>query len=239
MRFSSTHSGYGKSPAEYLKPEVRNARFETPVDERGLVIIPDFINLVKSLVIPEYDWEDGRKPDTHHVYYPEWRYLFPHNPKLRIFRELPIHKLYVQRSFHELSERMIIPANVPHMDVVEHTIRSYKIAEPLYQSAHGLVRIPRSMRDRKAAVTSGKVKPRDGDSDRSARRYFQKIYDDCSKRFESKLRELESIPSEFRLVDLDQTGDSPHAIATNLGRVGLVQAMNHNRLNLLPVVSAT
>ncbi len=230
------------SPFDYLKPEYRNERFETPIDDRGLIDEVALIGLVKSLVYPEYDWRDGRKPDIHHLYYHESEYKFPYtiaNPKLTIFRELPFHKILVPRSFHEFTEAITIRAKPPKRDVVEARIMACKNAIPLFIAASGIVRTPRQYRRRKDQILKGIIKPKSGDEDEDGIQWLRSTLDDYFAGFEKYLKATEEIPSEFRFFEPSNVGESPEAVAKALGRTRVEEVIRRNNLNHVPVVLAS
>lgn len=231
-------------PSDFLRPEYRGEVFETPVDDRGFVLQDALVALVKSLYYPEFNWQDGRRPDEHHFYWPEYLYKQPYTSpesRLPIFRDLSFHKALVPRLFHEEVEVRTIRPPVPKdKEAIHYRIESCLVAQSLFANSQGLIQTPRQARRRAELVRNnpGILKPSYNGVDFSAIEYFESTLEDYFTGFQREYDRIKAIPAEFRLIDIDDTGGSARLIATKLGKIGMAHVVKKGSLNMVPIVLA-
>jgi hypothetical protein len=194
---------------------------ETPVDSKGLIDIPKLIDLVKATVDPEYAWPQGKcNESTHHWYWPE--HLYPYEAgdeySLGTFRNLPINKVELPRVFENWLHIVTEIPKVPHREVVEETIRSWRVSKDLYKSAQKMIWWERRARRRETIGQEMTEYPDDGYAvgftAYALERHFRGV--------ERHLAALESIDPEFRLIE---PASNPHELATELGKYVTKQSM--------------
>lgn len=118
---------YRTLPAEEFRAEYA---IPTPVDRHGLVDHDALVYQVSSFVEPDYKW---KAPffDEHHLYWPAASY--EENDRYRYFRELPVHKIWVPRQFHNFTHLMTVPPEIPSVKVMNQEMRSYRRKDYLLQ----------------------------------------------------------------------------------------------------------
>jgi hypothetical protein len=207
-------------------------KIPTPVDERGLIKIPELIIAVKETVVPDFYWSGS--PSNHHFYFHEsW---YPNNrgenANPAVFRNLPIHRGIVPRVFETWLEKITIPAEVPQAEVREYRIQAWTVARGLFKMARKSIQTERLARRRKQLLQAN---PRlvdngfDGE-DPIGEEIMAEIFDKDFRGFERHMEMNEKIPQEHRLIELDMPRE---LVARDLGKVVMKPA-----LNFIPVVRA-
>lgn len=107
---------------------------DTPVDpETGIVDHDELFRQVGAFVLDTYNW---KAPffDEHHLHW--YKHLYanhPINPELALeFRNLPIHKWWAPRQYHDLVHVLTIPSGVPEYDVMRQSVKDFRRKNYLY-----------------------------------------------------------------------------------------------------------
>jgi hypothetical protein len=147
-------------PEEYFPPRefwLKNPYIEkakTPVDQYGLIIVPDLIREVKDYVDEAYLWP--RRIRIHHIYYDEAWYPNDHSPEAVVnpaaFRNLAAHKARLPLAFERLIHEATIPAAVPDLEVMSYRVDAMKVATDLFESVRRVINWERMARRRAAEV---------------------------------------------------------------------------------------
>lgn len=101
---------------------------KTPVDDEGLVDHETLVAQVADFVEPGYKWKTPFF-DEHHLYWPHASYNKDLEGVPRLyheFRELPVHKIWVPRQFHNFIHTMSLPPEVPDDNVMKREVRAYR-----------------------------------------------------------------------------------------------------------------
>ncbi|MDB5161573.1 MAG: hypothetical protein JWM52_81 [Candidatus Saccharibacteria bacterium] len=103
---------------------------ETPTDdETGIVNHLKLMQEMGRLVSKDYRWQ-APFFDEHHLHWYASTYA---SPLARRFRNLPIHKLWVPRQFHDFVHVMTLPTEKPHDDVMEASVKAFDQDDQLFQ----------------------------------------------------------------------------------------------------------
>jgi hypothetical protein len=126
-------------------------KMPTPMDSRGLIIVDELIEGVKSYIDPTYKYPT--KPSVHHIYWPRCDYDALEGwsdgyVPARRFRELPINKLYVPRYFENVLHTVTIRPPMPSPEVMGHQIEAWDAARNLFNSVRNALRAERLSRRR-------------------------------------------------------------------------------------------
>lgn len=114
-------------------------KFETPVNEHGLVDLDQLKELGQATVDRSYDWTS--RTDVHHLQWPRANYL---DDELKnTFRELAWRKVAVPRKFHNWLHRLTVPPELPNEEVMRNAIEAERVAHALAQTAGRAVRLTR------------------------------------------------------------------------------------------------
>jgi hypothetical protein len=200
-------------------------KIKTPVDERGLVIVGDLIDVVKETIDPDYICRG--MTSIHHIYWPEAWYLHPANVdevNAAAFRDLPIHKARLPRIFENWLHLVTLPPPKPSPEVMQYRLEAWEVAVDLFNTASGIVLNEKRMRRRAVRVANSPeiLNSSFGGEDREAKRYFQEEFRSHLDGWHMHLQRLHNLPKEFRLID---PPDNPGAIATNLGKLVRPEAL--------------
>lgn len=213
----------GLPPEEVWLINPARDKLLTPVDERGLIIIPELIQAVKGTVDPSYKWPPHLS--VHHLYWEGWWYESRFaGDSARKFRELSIHKALLPRIFENWLHKVTEPPDVPDPEVMEYRVKAWNVAESLFRSVRQAVRWERMAR-RRAALLERKhdVLPDEfNGEDMIGREVIGAILDKHFKGMDREIARLEQIPREFRLVEPD---GSHHNLAAQLGTIVMPRAM--------------
>lgn len=220
---------------ETLPPvHVRHSEFlvprqiiHTPVDERGLVLVDELIDKVKDTVHPWYEWSGP--VNVHHFYWEEEKY--PHiyevgktNPAH--FRDLPIHKGLMFKSFHTWLELVTIPPEPPAQNVMSYRSEAWNVSTSLFDMARSTVQWERRARRRREALLQQDpqlfIKGFDG-TDPIGEDYMAEVFERKFRGLEQHIERNERIPEEHRLIGL--TGE-PEQIARDLGKLVVPRSLN-------------
>lgn len=195
-------------------------RIITPVDDRGLIDIPQLIQDVKATIDPSYVWP----PDlsVHHFYWPAVWYpvdksaLASTNPS--VFRNLPIHKGLVLRTFENWLHKVTIPPEMPKPEVMQYRVEAWTVASDLFKMARKTIQWEkRARRRRELLLANPSILPDDFEGvDIIGEEIMHEVLERNFRGFEYQLLRQERIPEAFRIMDIS---GSPERIAQNLGRV--------------------
>ena len=199
---------FGPSQALAPTPDDRivpsGETFETPVDDRGVVLEDKLAKLVLSTVRPDYEWRG--EPDIHHMYWKSEWYKQPNllNEKRQrlyaAFRELPVHKLYLPREFHDYLHQVTEPVEPPDEDTMHMRVEGWNVSVRLFKQAGDLNRTLYLAENRREDIARHPDKIRTPDDVVAAEWYVSMM----RKHFRSmhhRVGELERVPDEFRFVD--------------------------------------
>ena len=233
MRRSSSPKRGGLPPHHLWTKEAKKRRIETPEDDRGVVLIDELIDRVKDSVKEPWDWRGNL--DVHHFYWP--KSIYPHNPfdkaaNPSTFRNISIHKGLVPRPFHDYLHRVTVPPPQPSKEIMGYRIEAYNVVKNLFELTRNSVHRHRIQ------------KPflyRHGDLElpKNNETYSEDIGEEIMKEilahkfsdYETRLRQVQAIPDEFKLIDVNERDGSIQLIATRLG-----QLVGGKSLNLAPAI---
>lgn len=113
--------------------------FETPTDEHGLPDIVRTLQLVDSMVDPEYEWP--QRTNVHHIAYPRRLY---HQTKLgHDFREGSAMMFEQPIQQHNLLHRSLEPAPLPSDDLMRECVREQRVHDTLFTLGSRAIRYER------------------------------------------------------------------------------------------------
>ncbi len=102
----------------------------TPTDEStGIVDHVKLMHEMGKLVSKDYRWQ-APFFDEHHLH---WYASTYSSPLAKRFRNLPIHKLWVPRQFHDFVHVMTLPTTKPDDDVMEASVKAFEQDDQLFQ----------------------------------------------------------------------------------------------------------
>ena len=191
----------GLPPEEFWLINPDRDKFDTPVDDRGLIDQDLMIRAVKDTIDPSYEWPAQLSLD--HFYWPGYWYDRSYDPQAGRFRQLSIHKGIVPREWENWKHKITIPPRLPSPEVMHLRIESWDIAHSLFRSITETERWRRRAEGRALQVARGSsCLPRDGSRDDViGKEFMQGVLSKYFRAVEKKLRQLETIPREFRLVE--------------------------------------
>lgn len=186
---------------------------ETPVDEQGIVDHHEFMQLMNTLVSSDYKW---KAPffDEHHSHWYDHRYNTSFQPDQALaieFRNLPIHKLWVPRQFHDFVHIVTMPTDAPETTVMRDSVKSFRRRNYIYKISNQAIDLRmRSERAKEYATPGGGMILMDPTTNRASRdplvlekrreefiRYIEKNHRkgllDLSKLTSLELQDVESI----------------------------------------------
>lgn len=135
-------------PKEYwLDANLERSSIETPLDERGFVHMDKLVELAKSLVYPEYQWESPFN-DVHHLQWSVSTTIPKHMDEeqrrtVYEFRELVNQKMYTPRTFHNWIHWATIPSPIPDVEAMQYSIDAHRVARSLAKTAQLAVHLTR------------------------------------------------------------------------------------------------
>lgn len=208
-------------------------RIPTPTDSRGLVDIPQLIADVKETIDPSYQWTG--ELDVHHFYW--YASLYPYlkgdsNRNPAFFRNIPVHKGLVPRSFHEWLHIVTEPPPVPEPEVMSYRIEAWMVARDLFKMARKTVQWEKKQRRRRELVAANPDILSEGfnGEDIIGEEIMHEVLEKNFRGFERQLERQERIPEVYRILDITGT---PKKVATNLGKL-----VARPSLNLISVIAA-
>lgn len=165
-----------------ISPEY-DGKIETPIDSRGLVDVPELIKQVRATVDPSYRWE-SQFNDIHHLQWPSKDYgsFLSIDTSPQIFRNLAISKLNAPRSFHNWTHKVTEPPPVPSAESMHYRTEAQRVTLALFKSVRTSKMLMRNKHISKEALQNRLIQNFD--------------------EFSLKLELAQSIPTEFRLVDV-------------------------------------
>lgn len=129
------------------KPE---QKIYTPLNERGLVDVPNLIKAIRSTIDPEYIWFNAT--NDHHLFWEAEDYPYspgtPGNPGL--FRNLAINKLRAPLDFHGWLHEVTYEPPVPSPEVRAYRIEAWRVARSLFEKARDTTITTKRTRRRRA-----------------------------------------------------------------------------------------
>lgn len=209
-------------------------RIPTPVDDRGLIIVDQLITDVKETIDSLYEWPEG--VSVHHFYWPAAWYSYDRslssNQNPATFRNLPVHKGLVLRTFENWLHKVTIPPEIPEPEIMAYRVDAWLVARDLFKMARKTVQWEKRARRRRMLIAKNPNIINEGFNgiDVIGEEIMAEVLDKNFRGFEHQLQKQERIPEEFRLFDI--TG-SPQQIATNLGKV-----MTRTSLHLVQTIGA-
>lgn len=134
-----------RAPRELPPPEARlwnpetQGRFQTPVNDVGIVDLDQLVMLGKVTIDEFFDWSS--RVDVHHLQWPRSQYI---DDKLSMdFRELSWRKATVPRKFHNWLHRLTLPPELPSREVMRYAIKAETTAKALAETAGLAMRLTR------------------------------------------------------------------------------------------------
>jgi len=198
-----------------------------PVDERGIVDIYATVDAALDLVDPEYIWpRDNPHPDIHHFVWERAKYHPRHwdgNHIPRSYREIPFHKGYLPRQFHDFLHTVMKSPTIPSLEVMERRVVSYDVAKDLFLAARQAILFSRHPEHLSGVrlLPSGEL---DLEED-----VLQTIYQNMQDNFS---RCQASIQQDNEFISPTEAGVVPlETIARALGKIAA-----HNGVNLFPKI---
>lgn len=201
-------------------------KIDTPVDERGLIDIPQLITDVKATVDPDFEWPSALS--IHHFYWPSAAYPYEtghHNStSAGTFRNLPLHKGLLPRVFENWLHKVTLPPEVPEAEVMQYRIEAWSIVKDLFKTARETVVHEKLARRRREYIAANPevLKVEFNGEDHIGEEYIQLAYEKNFRGWEQIRERHERIPQEFRLIQLDRP---PTEIASSLGKLAVPKSM--------------
>ncbi len=214
----------GLPPQEvWLIADPEKTKIDTPLDDRGLVAIPELIQVVKDTIDPGYTWP--MHLSVHHLYWQGWWYQSGFaGPYANAFRELPINKALVPRVFENWLHKVTIPPPVPDPEVMRYRVESWAVAKNLFKSVRQAVVWEKRARRRDAFIRANpSVLPEEFEGeDLIGRAVLEDTIRDNFRNIERNLELLYEIPPEFRLIEPDATQED---LTKGLGKIVVPKAL--------------
>ncbi|MGH7240959.1 MAG: hypothetical protein ACREGB_01540 [Candidatus Saccharimonadales bacterium] len=204
-------------PPDVWLVDPRKDKFETPVDDRGFVDVPNLIQAVKDTIDSGYEWPSDA--NIHHFYWKEeWYHSRLIGANALRFRELPIHKALLPVEFHNWLHQITIPPDIPDPELIRRRNESWTVAEDLFRSSRNVVRWERRARRRAELVREqpGILPPTFAGEDLIGQEVLGKIIGKHFVGLELGLERLHRIPEDDRFVEADA---GLHAFASALGKI--------------------
>lgn len=194
-----------------LSPEF--LKHPTPLNEIGLVDKTRLIKLVRGTLTSAYHWP-SEMDDEHHLQWP--KRLYENQPAATVnpyeFRNLPINKTYLPRTFHNWVHRITEPPPLPSEEVMHYTSQAQIAIDSLYRS----VQIAKML-------TRNKEIPLNSRNNR-----VNELFDEYSV----ILEEMQQLPREFHFIDTERYAvDSVEEFLAHDGELG--------RLATVPTVATS
>jgi len=230
----------GRLPPPHLRLiDHRYEKIETPVDERGVVKPFELIDLVKQTVDPSWDWREfSPPPNIHHYCWPRERYardLFSKDSLLNDYRAISVHKGSMPRGFHIWLHMVTIPPPIPSREVMAYRIESFRVAKNLFVVAKNAVKTSELAKSRARDIRKNPsiLKPEYNGIDIDGMQWVEKELQSDFSGYERHLRGLETLPPEFRLIEMDEAETNFNFVAKKLGKL-----VGKRAINLVPHVIA-
>jgi len=122
----------------------KQGKFDTPVDELGLVDLDALVQLGKITVHDGYDWTSPLN-DVHHLQWPAVKYAeaTTGDGVVRTFRELVCRKAFIPRRFHNWLHYITVQPALPSQDVMRHAVSAERTARAIATTAQLAMRLTR------------------------------------------------------------------------------------------------
>jgi hypothetical protein len=225
-------------PVDYRLPEYREGVLEkipTPVDDKGLVLVPGLIAAINSSVSKEYKWPKGRRNEsTHHIYYEAEEY--PHNRdggvNPALFRDLTINKIELPKIMHNWLHLVMEEPAQPSEEVMQYCIDAVRAAQSIFASAREVIQWERKGSRRAEYISSNpgvikRRKPTEPEGDYIFIDFLAELIDKQFYGVETHLSKLQEVPPEFRIVE---PRDTPVELAAEIGRFVVPRSLKVGRL---------
>lgn len=211
-------------PREARLIDPKQEKIPTPLDERGLIDVSHLIVDVKATVNQSYEWPPGLS--VHHIYWPGFWYPYEKGDTRSpgTFRNLPIHKALVLRTFENWLHLVTLPPKIPEVEVMENQIEAWTVAKELFKAARKTVQWQRLARRRRELIAANPNIVDEGfnGEDIIGEEVMHEIFEKNFRGLETQLARQERIPAEFRLIDLET---SPQRIARDLGKLVIPRSL--------------
>jgi hypothetical protein len=173
---------------------------------------------------------------VHHFYWPAAWYPYDRamvsaeNPAL--FRNLPIHKGLVLRTFENWLHKITLPPEMPEKEVMVYRVDAWLVARDLFKMARTTVQWEKRARRRRELIIENPAIIKEGFNgiDVIGEEVMHEVLEKHFRGFEHQLQKQEKIPEEFRLLDITGT---PRQVATDLGKI-----MTRSSLRLVQSIAA-
>lgn len=190
-------------------------KLPTPVDDRGLVHIPQLISDVKATISPEYEWPHALS--RHHFYWPAAGYPYENGVEGN-FRNLTINKGLVLREFENWLHEVTEPPPKPDLEVMSCQIEAWTVAKDLFKMARRTVQYEKLARRRQELILENPNIVGEGfdGKDPVGEAYMAEQFDRNFFGLDFHLLRNEELPAEHRLAEIS---GPPEEIARRLGKL--------------------
>lgn len=201
-------------------PAKKTRAFEVIDTIQGSLGLVDIQATVVALQKVSGTREWKKRPDVHHIYWPERSY--PKKTRYREFRELPINKVALPRDFHDFLHVFSIPPDIPEEDLMNYQIISHDSAKVMFESAQIIIQRQREI-DRLLGKRPGRENLSGGIKSR------KKAISNNKQRFNYARDIYSSVPCEARALSVDLDAGLG-VVARQLGRFVLKPIRNFSEL---------
>ena len=198
---------------------------ETPVYDNGIVDHAGLMKAVGGEVEGDYKWQ-APFFDEHHLHWTKGRYSteeYMGSKMPGIFRDLPIHKLWVPRQFHDFVHVLTIPSEPPSMEVMRESVAAFRRAYHNYMLVNEAITlyersqlsVPMPNDGTRVHVPGSKRVIGVGEYERRREEFIAELEDNISLGLPPDL----SILSNLELVRFESVRESLPEIRRHLGRL--------------------
>jgi hypothetical protein len=192
-------------PPPHVRLTSEEQQIITPLDDRGLIDIPELIQNVKETIHPDYTWPT-KETNVHHFYWPAAQYPYlPDEINTALFRNQPINKGRMPIIFHNWLHRVTIPPPVPEAEVIVHHMDAWNVTRSLFHNVknarHWQRRVEKSRRYMHG-IQSNIYK--DGVTDDVDIEMIEQIMDKHFIGVDECRVKLDSIHPDFQIIDPDE-----------------------------------
>ncbi len=199
--------------------ETIRLKYETPLDDLGLVDHQRTLKFVEGLVPIGFKW--GKKRRRHHWQHPEDAYRGDRpkdKPNSKTFRNLPINIAWIPLQKERTIHAVLNDPPVPDDWVIEIYNEYFNAVEDLHRSAKEIIEWQRKARTRRIQATNpewvAKTLRKDQEGkDIEGKRTLRKKGRHHSMDFATSYARFKEVPLEHRIVD---TGGSPEQVIRDL-----------------------
>jgi hypothetical protein len=208
----------------------------TIVDDRGIPQPDETLSQILSLLAPEY--RGIKDINKNHFAYPGS--LYPNTPYEAVnpheYRnQTPLTRL-MPIDIHNFLHLVLEPSTPPPKEVMSESIEAWQKAKRLFNQARAIKRADElyATRIRNLRNNPG-IKEKIGESDDTDLEYLLSNIDNRLRGFEDRIEAYESVPEEFRPVNIDSDLEPvmlAEQIVSVLGKVVLPQVVRPSALEL-------